>query len=82
MLFRSIPFSSERKIMSVACKEKDGNYIYSKGALEVLLKNCRFIQREDGVFTLLEKDRKLILKVNKEFTSKSFRTLAIAYKKV
>src|SRR3989338_5869391 len=60
-----IPFSSERKIMSVACKEKDGNYIYSKGALEVLLKNCRFIQREDGVFTLLEKDRKLILKVNK-----------------
>jgi len=77
-----IPFSSERKIMSVACKEKDGNYIYSKGALEVLLKNCKFIQREDRIFTLLERDRKLIMKINKELTSKSFRTLAIAYKKV
>ncbi|MFA4953160.1 MAG: cation-transporting P-type ATPase [Candidatus Pacearchaeota archaeon] len=76
-----IPFSSERKIMSVACKEKSENYIYSKGALEVLLKNCKFIQREDGIFTLLERDRKLIIKINKELTSKSFRTLAIAYKK-
>lgn len=76
-----IPFSSERKIMSVACKEKSENYIYSKGALEVLLKNCKFIQRENGIFTLLERDRKLIMKINKELTSKSFRTLAIAYKK-
>jgi len=77
-----IPFSSERKIMSVACEEKDGKYIYSKGALEVLLKNCKFIQREDGIFTLLERDKKFIMKINREFTSKSFRTLAIAYKKV
>src|SRR3989338_1736688 len=77
-----IPFSSERKIMSIACKEKSESYIYSKGALEVLLKNCKFIQREDGIFTLLERDRKLIMKINKELTSKSFRTLAIAYKKI
>ena len=77
-----IPFSSERKIMSVACKEKSENYIYSKGALEVLLKKCKLIQREDGIFTLLERDKKLIIKINKELTSKSFRTLSIAYKKV
>ena len=77
-----IPFNSERKIMSVAIKEKNENYIYSKGALEILLKNCKFIQREDGIFTLLEKDKKRIMKMNQELTSKSLRTIAIAYKKV
>jgi Ca2+-transporting ATPase len=76
-----IPFSSERKIMSVATKEKKGNYVYSKGALEVMLKKCKFIKRENGIFTLLERDKKLIMKINKELTSKSLRTLAIAYKK-
>ena len=76
-----MPFSSERKIMSVACKEKDGNYIYSKGALEILLKNCKFIQRKDGIFTLLERDKKRIIEINKELASKSLRTLAVAFKK-
>ncbi|MCR4284603.1 MAG: cation-transporting P-type ATPase [archaeon] len=77
-----IPFNSERKIMSVAIKEKDGNYVYSKGALEVLLKNCKYIQREQGIFTLLEKDKKQIITMNLKLTSKSFRTIAIAYKKI
>ena len=76
-----MPFSSERKIMSVACKEKDGNYIYSKGALEILLKNCKFIQRKDGIFTLLERDKKRIIEINKELASKSLRTLGVAFKK-
>ncbi len=77
-----VPFNSERKIMSVAIKEKREHYVYSKGAPEILLKNCKFIQREDGIFTLLERDRKLIIKMNQELASKSLRTLAVAYKKV
>jgi len=77
-----IPFNSERKIMSVAIKEKNEKYVYSKGALEILLKNCKFIQRENGIFTLLERDKKQIIKMNQELTSKSFRTLVIAYKKI
>ncbi len=78
---RETPFNSERKIMSVEVKEKNGTYIYVKGALEVLLENCKFIQREDRIFTLREKDKKLIIKNGQELTSKSLRTLAIAYKK-
>ena len=77
-----IPFNSERKIMSVAIKEKNENYVYSKGAIEILLKNCKFIQRENGIFTLLEKDKKRIMKINYELSSKSLRTLGIAYKKI
>jgi len=76
-----IPFSSERKIMSVLCKERKETNVYVKGALEVLLKNCKFIQRENGVFTLLQRDKKLIMKVHNKLNSNSFRTLAIAYKK-
>ena len=77
-----IPFNSERKMMSILCKTDKGNFVYSKGALEILLKHCKFIQRNDGVFTLTEKDRKKILEYNKDMTSNCLRTLAFAYKPV
>jgi len=77
-----IPFNSERKIMSVLCKSDEGNFVYSKGALEFLLKKCKYIQRNDGVFTLAERERKNILEANKEMTSDCLRTLAFAYKQV
>ena len=77
-----IPFNSERKIMSVLCKSDEGNFVYSKGALEFLLKKCKYLQRNDGVFTLTERERKKILEANKEMTSACLRTLAFAYKQV
>jgi len=77
-----MPFDSKRKMMSVLCKLEKENYVFSKGAPEVLLKNCKKIQRNDGVFTLTERERKKILENNKEMTSDCLRTLAIAYKKV
>jgi len=77
-----MPFNSERKMMSVLIKNDYGNFVYSKGALEILLEHCKFIERNDGVFTLTERDRKKILESNKEMTSNSLRTLAFAYKQV
>jgi len=76
-----ITFSSEKKFMSVLCKEGKETNVYSKGALEVLLKNCKFIQRENGIFPLLRRDKKRIIEIHNELNSNSFRTLAIAYKK-
>lgn len=77
-----IPFSSERKTMSVVCKNVKENVVYSKGATEILLKKCKYIQRGDRTFTLTSKERENILKINSELTSKTFRTLALAYKKI
>ncbi len=77
-----IPFNSEIKIMSVLCKTDRGNFAYSKGALEFLLKKCKYIERGSGVFRLTERERKKILKTNKEMTSDSLRTLAFAYKQI
>jgi len=77
-----IPFSSERKMMSVVCKEDRTKTIYSKGALEFLLKKCSYFQKRDGVFKLLERDREKIIEQNKKMTSLGLRTIAIAYKKL
>ncbi|MFH1365247.1 MAG: cation-transporting P-type ATPase [archaeon] len=81
-ILTEFPFNSERKMMSVLVKEKAERYLYSKGALEILLRECKYIQRDSGVFRLLEKDREKILEENKKMTSSSLRTLGFAYKKV
>ena len=77
-----IPFNSNRKLMSVLCKFENKNYVYSKGAPEILLNKCRFIQRNDGIFTLTDREKRKILDINKKMTTNSLRTLALAYKKV
>ncbi len=85
MRVEEIPFNSERKIMSVMCKNNIGfkkeNYVYSKGALEILLNKCNFIQRNDGIFTLTKKEKEKILLINNSLAKDSFRTIGLAYKK-
>jgi len=77
-----LPFTSERKVMAVLCKEGSKYFTYAKGAPEVMLKKCEYIQKDNNVIWLSEKERKSILAANKKLTSDAFRTLAIAYKKV
>lgn len=75
-----IPFSSERKMMSVVCKEGASLRVYSKGAPEYLLEKCKFIQRKDGVFRIRDKDLSKFKKIAQSMAKKSLRTLAVAYK--
>ena len=77
-----IPFNSARKLMSVLCKLNRENYVFTKGAPELLIEKCRKIQTKQGIFTLTEKNKKQILESNKKFTSSAYRTLALAYKKI
>jgi Ca2+-transporting ATPase len=77
-----IPFNSNRKIMSVLCRFENKDYVYTKGAPEILLEKCKFIQRNNGIFTLTDQEKKKILAVNKKMTSNSLRTLCLAYKKI
>lgn len=79
---QEIPFSSERKMMSVLCEFNNEKIVYSKGAPEFLLKNCNYIQKKEGVFELTESERKKILEANRGMTTNSLRTVAFAYKKV
>jgi P-type Ca2+ transporter type 2C len=76
-----VPFTSERKLMSVLCKEKDGLFVYTKGASEILLDKCKYVQKNDKLVLLNKKEKEIILKNIEESAKNAFRTIGIAYKK-
>jgi len=80
-VIEEIPFDSKRKMMSVLCKLGRENFVFSKGAPEVLLKKCKKIQRSDGIFTLTEREKQNLLKINRALNLGSLRSIALAYKK-
>ncbi|MBU2595798.1 cation-transporting P-type ATPase, partial [Patescibacteria group bacterium] len=67
-----IPFSSERKMMTVVCKLHNSNYVFSKGAPQVIINECKLSGEEKNEIT----------KVNDQMAEKGLKVLAIAYKKV
>ena len=77
-----VPFSSQRKLMSVLSKEPTGSYVYVKGAPEILIPNCRYIYLDGNVTELKSEYLSKMTAANHELTTASFRTLAFAFKKV
>ena len=77
-----IPFSSERKMMSVVLKEKSNTTIYSKGAPEVVLSASKYILLNGKEIPLTEGEKSKILKENSAMAHKALRVLGFAYKKV
>lgn len=65
-----IPFSSERKMMSVVCKEGKQAVLYTKGAPERILERCVLTKRE----------KNLILKRITEWEEKGYRVMGFAGK--
>ena len=74
-----ISFDSNRKMMSVVCKMSNRNIMYTKGAVEEVLKRCRFIYRKGAKELLTIQERNEILKINSAFASNALRVLAFAY---
>ena len=58
------PFTSERKMMSVAAEIGGERVAFTKGAPDILLKKCAFILTESGVQPLGETERRNITRVN------------------
>ena len=67
-----IPFSSERKMMSIAVKQGDKYIIYSKGAPEILLDHC----------AISAADKKKVLAINQDLSKQALRNLGFAYKEL
>jgi P-type Ca2+ transporter type 2C len=67
-----IPFSSERKIMSVAVKKDDKVIVYTKGAPEIVLEHCQMSDLE----------KKKILEINQGLSDQALRNLGFAYKEL
>lgn len=76
-----IPFSSDRKRMSVIIKDGDRYHVYSKGAPEVILERCNRILEYGKERKLNQKDRKRILQTNENFAREALRVLGFAYKR-
>lgn len=76
-----IPFSSEKKMMSVLAKDTE-TAIYSKGAPEVLIDKCDFVLKNGHEEKLTPQGKKAILEANSQMNAQSLRTLALSYKKV
>ena len=79
----SIPFDSERKMMSAIVKSEQGNvYCLTKGAVDVLLKRATKILDNGKVRALTATDREKIIDTNSHLAHQALRILAYAYKPV
>lgn len=74
-----IPFTSERKRMSVLASLGKESYVFTKGAPEYVLERCSKIKRKDGIFSLTSVERKRLDETIQSFTTRGYRTIAFAY---
>ena len=81
-----IPFSSERKRMSVIVREGQGSegastlQLFSKGSPELTLERCTHIQTDDRAEPLTADLRQKILAENNQLASQGLRVLGFAQK--
>ena len=78
---REIPFSSERKRMTVVVEEEPTT-AYMKGAPEVVLDHCDRVLEDGGVAELTDEKREAILEKNETFAGDALRVLGFASKAV
>lgn len=75
-----IPFSSMNKKMSSVIEKNEKLILLSKGAPEVLIENCRYVQEGNQVIALTDEKRKLIAEDIKILQGDAMRVLGFAYK--
>jgi Ca2+-transporting ATPase len=75
-----ISFNSNRKLMTTLHKADGNLQLYSKGAVDSVLKVCSHILLNGEVVKLTKELEAEILSANKEFGSNALRVLAFAYK--
>lgn len=71
-----IPFDSDRKMMSVLRKEKEGKLRFIKGAPDILLQRSKAMLMEGDEVAL---DRAAIESANSTLASEAYRVIGVAY---
>ena len=77
-----IPLDSVRKRMTTVNDFNGTNYVLVKGAPEIVLDRCMWIEKDTRVQKLAKQDKEIILNDLKDMTGKALRVLALAYKKL
>lgn len=74
-----LPFDSVRKMMSTKHKSEEGNIIYTKGALDSILKTTTHILDNGKPREITAFDIEKIYEANQYFSDKALRVLGLAY---
>lgn len=74
-----IPFDSGKKYMATLDQRGNKKILHMKGAPEVVLDKCKYIQRERRDILFTSTERKKILEMNHKMARKGLRVLALAY---
>jgi Ca2+-transporting ATPase len=81
--YREVPFSSERKRMSVLVQGESGGYVmFCKGSPELTLDCCTHIQIGDQVMPITDRQRQQVLEQNNLLASDGLRVLGFAYRNI
>ncbi|NSW90029.1 MAG: cation-translocating P-type ATPase [Firmicutes bacterium] len=76
-----IPFDSERKCMSVICRNhKNESFIFTKGAPDIIIQKCSKILTTRGIVSLTPDIVANILKINDSMAGEALRVLGVAYR--
>ncbi|MGF1481437.1 MAG: cation-translocating P-type ATPase [Cyanophyceae cyanobacterium] len=76
-----IPFSSERKRMSVICQNSTLQ-MYTKGSPELVLERCQSYQVGEEAIPLSQEVRNQILRTNDEMAGRGLRVLGLAHQQL
>ncbi len=79
-LKNEIPFDSKRKMMSVLAENHGKDFVFSKGAAEIVLSKCTKIRTASGNNSLSEAERSNLIRKSGQLAEKGLRVLAVGYK--
>ncbi|HEX2926578.1 MAG TPA: cation-translocating P-type ATPase [Ruminiclostridium sp.] len=78
-----IPFDSDRKCMSIICKNNNGELlVFTKGAPDMIIDKCSRILSARGVIKLDDLTRRSIIKINDSMANDALRVIGLAYRKL
>lgn len=75
-----IPFDFSRRRLTVAVKAGDQQLMITKGAVEEMLKVCRYVELNDEIIPLTPELQKTMEEVSIKMNKEGMRALGVAYK--
>lgn len=76
------PFDSERKMMSTINKYDDKLILYTKGSFDSVIEHSNYYIKNNAIVKLTKEKKEELRHIEMEESSKAYRILAFAYKKI
>lgn len=78
-----LPFDSDRKCMSVVCKNSIGElFVFTKGAPDMIIDKCNRIMTSRGIVKIDNAAKRNIISSNDLMANSALRVMGLAYKKI